>query len=91
MSIPVRSTLLLDEIASPLGRIVIAARDGRLCALEFGRERMARHLAARYPASARRRSRSTIAVEAMPRRLSSVQSRFISVRMKWLRASLNSS
>ena len=46
---PVRSTLLLDEIASPLGRIVIAAREGRLCALEFGRERMSRQLAARYP------------------------------------------
>jgi methylated-DNA-[protein]-cysteine S-methyltransferase len=46
--------LLLDEIASPLGRIVIAASDGRLCALEFGRTRMARHLAARFPGSRRR-------------------------------------
>ena len=64
MSIPVRSTLLLDEIASPLGRIVIAARDGRLCALEFGRERMARHLAARYPASARRRSRDPFGISS---------------------------
>ena len=31
--------LLIDEIQSPLGRIAIAARDGRLCALEFGRAR----------------------------------------------------
>ena len=36
--------LLIDEIQSPLGRIAIAARDGRLCALEFGRARLARQL-----------------------------------------------
>ena len=34
--------LLIDEIQSPLGRIAIATRDGRLCALEFGRARLAR-------------------------------------------------
>jgi methylated-DNA-[protein]-cysteine S-methyltransferase len=39
---------LLDEIASPIGRIVIAARDGRLCALEFGRTRVLRAVAARH-------------------------------------------
>ena len=41
-------SLLVDEIESPIGRIVIAARDGRLCALEFGRARLTRVLAARY-------------------------------------------
>src|SRR5258707_267694 len=41
-------SLLVDEIESPIGRIVIAARDGRLCALEFGRARLGRVLAARY-------------------------------------------
>jgi hypothetical protein len=46
--------LLIDEIQSPLGRIAIAARDGRLCALEFGRARLARRLAARYPEASRR-------------------------------------
>jgi methylated-DNA-[protein]-cysteine S-methyltransferase len=41
-------SLLVDEIESPIGRIVIAARDGRLCALEFGRARVNRVLAARF-------------------------------------------
>src|SRR5689334_1513190 len=41
--------ILVDEIASPLGRIVIAARDGRLCALEFDRGRVRRAMARRYP------------------------------------------
>ena len=39
----------MDEIPSPLGRIVIAARAGRLCALEFDRGRVRRALARRYP------------------------------------------
>lgn len=59
---PVRPTLFIDEIASPLGRIVIAARDGRLCALEFGRARMARHLTARFPGSRRRRLRDPFGI-----------------------------
>ena len=50
--------LLIDEIQSPLGRIAIAARDGRLCALEFGRARLARQLAARYPDVPRRPTRN---------------------------------
>ena len=41
-------SLLVDEIESPIGRIVIAARDDRLCALEFGRARLGRVLAVRY-------------------------------------------
>mgnify|MGYP003580823852 FL=1 len=59
---PVRTALLIDEIASPLGRIVIAARDGRLCALEFWRARMARHLTARFPGSRRRRLRDPFGI-----------------------------
>lgn len=54
--------LLIDEIQSPLGRIAIAARDGRLCALEFGRARLARQLAARYPDVPRRRARNPFGV-----------------------------
>jgi methylated-DNA-[protein]-cysteine S-methyltransferase len=50
--------LLIDEIQSPLGRIVIAARDGRLCALEFGRARLARQLGVRYPDLPQRRARN---------------------------------
>ncbi|HEY7436965.1 MAG TPA: methylated-DNA--[protein]-cysteine S-methyltransferase [Methylomirabilota bacterium] len=49
--------LLIDEIASPLGRVAIAARAGRLCALEFGSVRLARQLSARYPDVPRRRAR----------------------------------
>jgi methylated-DNA-[protein]-cysteine S-methyltransferase len=41
-------SLQVDEIESPIGRIVIAAREGRLCALEFGRARVNRVLAARF-------------------------------------------
>jgi methylated-DNA-[protein]-cysteine S-methyltransferase len=59
---PVGPTFRIDEIASPLGRIVIAARDGRLCALEFGRARMARHLTARFPGSRRRRLRDPFGI-----------------------------
>ena len=50
--------LLIDEIQSPLGRIVLAARDGRLCALEFGRARLARQLGVRYPDLPQRRARN---------------------------------
>jgi methylated-DNA-[protein]-cysteine S-methyltransferase len=50
--------LLIDEIASPIGTIAIAARSGRLCALEFGRTRLSRQLAARYPKVPRRRARN---------------------------------
>jgi methylated-DNA-[protein]-cysteine S-methyltransferase len=60
----VHSTLSIDEIASPLGRIVIAAQDGRLCALEFGRPRMMRQLALRYPGSRRRRVRDPFGISS---------------------------
>jgi methylated-DNA-[protein]-cysteine S-methyltransferase len=50
--------LLIDEIQSPLGRIAIAARAGRLCALEFGRARLSRQLDARYPDLPQRRTRN---------------------------------
>ncbi|MFI5326339.1 MAG: methylated-DNA--[protein]-cysteine S-methyltransferase [Candidatus Rokuibacteriota bacterium] len=50
--------ILIDEIQSPLGCIAIAARDGRLCALEFGRARLARQLAGRYPDVPRRHTRN---------------------------------
>jgi methylated-DNA-[protein]-cysteine S-methyltransferase len=56
--------LLIDEFQSPLGRIAIAARDGRLCALEFGRARLARQLAARYPDLPRRHTRNPFGVSA---------------------------
>jgi methylated-DNA-[protein]-cysteine S-methyltransferase len=46
---PAPPPILVDEIASPLGRIVIAARDGRLCALEFDRARVRRAMARRFP------------------------------------------
>jgi methylated-DNA-[protein]-cysteine S-methyltransferase len=49
--------VLVDEIASPLGRIVIAARAGRLCALEFGRARTMRQARSRYPGAPLRRAR----------------------------------
>lgn len=52
------SLLLLDEIPSPIGRIAIAVRDGRLCALEFGRARLARALRPRYGGAPRRRARN---------------------------------
>ena len=41
-------SILIDEIASPIGRVVIAVRAGRLCALEFGRSRVLRVVAARF-------------------------------------------
>ena len=56
--------LLIDEISSPLGCIAIAARAGRLCALEFGRARLARQLAARYPEVPRRRVRNPFGLSA---------------------------
>lgn len=63
-SLPVGPALLIDEVASPLGRIVIAARDGRLCALEFGRARMAGQLAARFPGSGRQRARDPFGISS---------------------------
>lgn len=48
MPIPPVGPIFIDEIASPIGRVVIAAHDGRLCALEFGRARVLRAVAARY-------------------------------------------
>jgi methylated-DNA-[protein]-cysteine S-methyltransferase len=56
--------LLIDEIQSPLGLIVIAAHAGRLCALEFGRARLARQLAARYPDVPCRRARNPFGLSA---------------------------
>ena len=49
MPTPSVEPILVDEIGSPIGRIVIAARGGRLCALEFGRARVTRAMAVRYP------------------------------------------
>jgi len=50
---------LTDEIACALGTIVIAARAGRLCSLDFGdgRDRVRASLAQRYGASSVRRAR----------------------------------
>src|SRR5512132_3497353 len=56
--------LLIDEISSPIGTIAIAARSGRLCALEFGRAPLARQLAARYPQEPRRRARNPFGLSA---------------------------
>lgn len=56
--------LLIDEITSPLGRIAIAARAGRLCALEFGRRRLARQLTARYAGMPRRWVRDPFGLSA---------------------------
>jgi methylated-DNA-[protein]-cysteine S-methyltransferase len=56
--------LLIDEIPSPLGRVAIAARAGRLCALEFGSARLARQLDARYPGALRRRARDPFGLSA---------------------------
>jgi methylated-DNA-[protein]-cysteine S-methyltransferase len=50
--------LLIDLIASPLGCIAIAARAGRLCALEFGSARLGQQLTARYPGLPQRRARN---------------------------------
>jgi methylated-DNA-[protein]-cysteine S-methyltransferase len=54
--------LFLDVIPSPIGRIAIATRAGRLCALEFGAARMARQLAVRYPDEPRRHARNPFGV-----------------------------
>src|SRR5262249_56470685 len=45
-----RMDLLIDELSSPLGTIVIAACEGRLCGLDFGesRPRMLADLSARF-------------------------------------------
>jgi methylated-DNA-[protein]-cysteine S-methyltransferase len=48
MPTPPAPSILVDEIESPIGQIVIAARAGRLCVLEFGRARVVRELIARY-------------------------------------------
>jgi methylated-DNA-[protein]-cysteine S-methyltransferase len=56
--------LLLDVIPSPIGRIAIAARAGRLCALEFGAAPLARQLAVRYPAAPHRRARDPFGLSA---------------------------
>ena len=48
MRTPPSSSILIDEIASPIGRVVIAVRAGRLCALEFGRSRLLYSVAARF-------------------------------------------
>ena len=48
MRTPPSTSILIDEIASPIGRVVIAVRAGRLCALEFGRSRVLRAVAARF-------------------------------------------
>jgi methylated-DNA-[protein]-cysteine S-methyltransferase len=63
-SLSVGPALLIDEITSPLGRIVIAAHDGRLCALEFGRARMADQLTARFPGSGRQRARDPFGISS---------------------------
>ena len=60
--------LLIDEISSPIGTIAIAARSGRLCALEVGRTPLARQLAARYPQVPRRRARNPFGLSAKLRR-----------------------
>lgn len=48
MRTPLSSSILIDEIASPIGPVVIAVRAGRLCALEFGRSRLLRAVATRF-------------------------------------------
>jgi len=55
-SAPAVTAVLLDEISSPVGRIAIAARGGRLCALEFGRVRLSRTLARRFAGAPIRRA-----------------------------------
>jgi methylated-DNA-[protein]-cysteine S-methyltransferase len=56
--------LLVDVIPSPIGRIAVAARAGRLCALEFGAARLARQLDARYPGLPRRLRRDPFGLSA---------------------------
>src|SRR5260370_18255576 len=58
MRTPPAPSVLVDEIQSPIGRIVIAVRDGRLCALEVGRARVVRTLAGRYGRTRRVRARN---------------------------------
>jgi methylated-DNA-[protein]-cysteine S-methyltransferase len=60
----VTGLLLLDEISSPLGRIAIAARGGRLCALEFGRARLSRALARRFAGAPVRRAANPFGLSA---------------------------
>jgi methylated-DNA-[protein]-cysteine S-methyltransferase len=64
MPMPSEKSLFIDEIASPIGRIVIAARDGRLCALGFRRARVARQVVARYGRARLRRSRDPFGFSA---------------------------
>jgi methylated-DNA-[protein]-cysteine S-methyltransferase len=56
--------LLIDEIPSPIGRISLAARAGRVCALEFGRARLLRELGRRFPGVPRRRLRNPFGLSA---------------------------
>jgi methylated-DNA-[protein]-cysteine S-methyltransferase len=56
--------LLVDAIESPIGCIVIAARDGRLCVLEFGRARVDRVLAARFGRALTVRTRNPFGISA---------------------------
>jgi methylated-DNA-[protein]-cysteine S-methyltransferase len=56
--------LLIDVIASPLGHVAIAARAGRLCALEFGPARLTRRLATRYAGVPHRRARDPFGLSA---------------------------
>ncbi|MGH7383604.1 MAG: methylated-DNA--[protein]-cysteine S-methyltransferase [Candidatus Rokuibacteriota bacterium] len=60
--------LLIDEFTSPLGRIALAARAGRLCALEFGHARLSRQLAVRFTGLPRRRVRDPFGLSARIRR-----------------------
>src|SRR5260370_20456603 len=64
MRTPPAPSVLVDEIQSPIGRIVIAVRDGRLCALEFGRARVIRTLAGRYGRTRRVRARNPFGFSA---------------------------
>ena len=64
MPTPSHSEILVDEIASPIGRIVIAARERRLCALEFGRARVARTVSARYGRTRLVRARNPFGISA---------------------------
>src|SRR4029077_13540783 len=64
MPTPSDSEILVDEIASPIGCIVIAARQGRLCALEFGRARVARTVSARYGQTRLVRARNPFGISA---------------------------
>jgi methylated-DNA-[protein]-cysteine S-methyltransferase len=57
------TTLWLEELPSPLGRITLVATDTALCALDFppGRSRLIAHVRARFGAGALRRDRGRFA------------------------------